>query len=109
MIVESCDARLRVGMAFGTGAFQTGVERYARCIIPAVRALGVDAEEVILKRREWEAFGRRFGGSTSILLDRARFRRGGRWDLLHALDPGAATKGTDVVTVHDILLETHPR
>ncbi len=98
---------MRVGMAFGAGAFQTGVERYARRIIPAVQRQGIDAVEVKLARREVKLFGRPVGGMLTLWWDRATFPRGD-WDLLHALDPAVATRRTDVVTVHDILIETHP-
>lgn len=98
---------MKVALASAKNRQATGVDRYAREIASALRAKGVDAREIVLERREAKIGPLRVGGFASLWLQRLRARRGDA-DLLHALDPAAATRGCDVVTIHDILAEQFP-
>src|SRR5581483_3574271 len=60
-----------------------------------------------LKRREVKLRGRAVGGLASLWLARATQRRPDA-QIVHATDPAVATRATDVVTVHDLISETHP-
>lgn len=85
----------------------TGVDRYAGSLTVALRDKGADVAEVELRRREARLGRLRVGGLASLWWQRTLARRRGEWELVHALDPAAATRSSDVVTVHDLIPETH--
>lgn len=90
------------------GAYATGVARYAQSLQAGLAAQGVDAHLVALRRRELRVAGREMGGLVSLWAARAASRRPDA-DVVHATDPAVATRGADVVTVHDLVVETHPQ
>lgn len=97
---------MRAVLASAKNRQATGVDRYAREIAAALRALGVTTREVVIERREARIAGIRMGGSLSLWAQRLRAARGDA-DVLHALDPNVVSKGTDVVTIHDLLIEEY--
>lgn len=98
---------MRVALALAKNRQATGIDRYAREMTVALRARGVDAREIVLERREAKIGPFRVGGFASLWIQRLRARRGDA-DLLHALDPAAASLRADIVTIHDILAEQFP-
>lgn len=98
---------MKVALTYGEGIFATGVKRYAEHLLPELLLMGVDAEQRALKRRELR-FGRRvLGGYVSVWGARLGGRPTG-FDVVHALDPSVAARGTDVVTIHDLVVEMFP-
>jgi len=98
---------VKVGLLYGRNVFVTGIRRYAECVEEGLRAAGDTAERVEIARREWRIGKRRVGGFVSFWA--ARFRHAPRgYDVVHALDPALALPGTDVVTIHDLVLEEYP-
>lgn len=97
---------MSVALQYGEGVFATGVKRYADSLQAEYVRLGVDAERVLLARRELRVGPIRAGGFLSLWAARATERRTPH-DVVHALDPAVATARTHVVTVHDIIAETH--
>lgn len=98
---------MSVALVYGKNVFATGVERYARALETGLRALGEEVESVPLSRREFRVAGKPVGGFVSLWLARLADRRGPH-ELVHALDPAVATAQSDVVTVHDLVVETYP-
>lgn len=96
-----------IALVYGRNVFATGVERYARTLEAFLRGLGVDVVSVPLTRREIRIAGRPVGGFVSLWLARMTGTRGDH-EIVHALDPAVATRRTDVVTVHDLVVETFP-
>lgn len=99
---------MRVQLTATANPAATGIDRYARALPAALRAQGVDVEAVGFARRELKVGPLRVGGLLSVQAARLRPHARPEADLVHALDPSAAVRGTDVVTVHDILPETRP-
>ena len=97
---------MSVALLYGEGVFATGVKRYADSLEAEYARMGVDAERVLLTRRELRLGFVRAGGFLSLWGARAMAKRT-RHDVVHALDPAVATSQTDVVTVHDLIAETH--
>ncbi|HEX2022228.1 MAG TPA: glycosyltransferase family 1 protein, partial [Candidatus Thermoplasmatota archaeon] len=98
---------MRVTLVSGRNVAATGVDRYADAISRALRGLGVEVEERVHRRREWRVLGKPVGGFASLWAQRALARRGDA-PVLHALDPAVAGRGSDVVTVQDLLPEEFP-
>ena len=99
---------MKVALASAKNRQATGVDRYAREIAAALAKQGVDTREVVLERREAKLGNLRVGGFASLWVQRLRARRGDA-ELLHCLDPAAASRRADVVTVHDVLAEQFPQ
>lgn len=99
---------LRVALVSAEGPFATGVTRYARRLTEELACVGVDVSPETLRRRELSIGGRRFGGLVSLWAQRLAASPPSA-DVVHALDPAAATRGTHVVTVHDLLPEEFPQ
>lgn len=98
---------MKVALLYGKNVFETGVRRYADMLEQGLRAYGDDAQRVEVERREWRIGQRRVGGFLSYWASRAGARPKG-FDVAHALDPTTALRGTDVVTVHDLVTEEFP-
>lgn len=95
-------------MTYGQNVFATGVKRYAVSVEQALRTAGVDVVPDPLTRRELRFGSRRVGGFVSLWAARAFHPSRRDVDLVHALDPAVATRATDVVTVHDVVIEQFP-
>lgn len=91
---------MRVTLAWGMDRFVTGLERYARELIKALRGRA-DLRIVEFRRKEVTVFGRPLGGYFSVWLQKAAYRP--RAGLLHALDPSSSPPRPDVLTVHDLI------
>ena len=98
---------MRVKLVAAKNRLATGVDRYAREIAAALRAAGVEADEVALERREAHLGPWKVGGFASLWAQRFTTSRG-KADILHALDPAVASRRSDVVTIQDILPEQYP-
>lgn len=99
--------RPRVALVSALNPEATGVDRYARALAEALRAEGASVEAVRLERRELRLGPLRAGGVASLWWRRARLDPPGA-DVVHATDPASATRRAHVVTVHDLIPETHP-
>ena len=96
-----------VTLITGANADATGVDRYAQELVRALASAGREPNLRTLERREWNVFGRKVGGLVSIAWQRAK-QAPPTHGLVHALDPAVATRGADIVTVHDLIPETFP-
>lgn len=85
----------------------TGVDRYAVNLGAALARAGAQVERVDLQRKEWRVGSRQVGGLASLWWQRLASRVSG-FEVVHALDPSVAMANTDVVTVHDLLVELDP-
>jgi glycosyltransferase involved in cell wall biosynthesis len=98
---------MSVGLLYGRNVFQTGVKRYAEELERELRAQGEDVERVEIARRELRFGKLRVGGFVSFWL--ARLAKAPRHDVVHALAPALAVRGTDVLTIHDLTEEVFPQ
>ncbi len=101
---------MRAALIYWEKEGKSGTERYARSLIREMRKiaprLGVELQEIPLRKVERSFLGRPIGGHLSLMWQASRLKISA--EAVHSLSPEVISPRTNFVTVHDVFPLKYP-